>query len=247
MVSRLNILIYSPYKEAGAVHVEIFLRKGYGRINGGTRLLEMAADSREATLGNSARSKSTNAIDVEQTHIGEWSSTPATRRTAAARAVARSCGADITSTTAGKSMYGGFWSKRPYPAPLRSTPLSHFPTQTLLSSVPTIDTSASFGVLGFSRMHTAHIGGSLAAKPTRGGCGLYCSDQSVPDIIGCRPGHDRRHMRIDKRQPIRAMVLPPIPVPKGKGSLCHEEGCDGRNSYYIGRGCVWIESRPLTT
>jgi hypothetical protein len=32
-----------------------FGEEGYGRINGGTRVLELAADSREAALGHGAR------------------------------------------------------------------------------------------------------------------------------------------------------------------------------------------------
>jgi hypothetical protein len=65
---RLNILRYSPNKETGAVHMKIFWREGYGRINGGARVLEPAADSREALLGEGARSTSISALEVEHTH-----------------------------------------------------------------------------------------------------------------------------------------------------------------------------------
>jgi hypothetical protein len=58
-----------------------------------------------------------------------------------------------------KTMSGGFWIKHPYMAPLTSESRSDFPNQPLLSSVPTVDMSASCGVLGLSRWYSASIGG----------------------------------------------------------------------------------------
>jgi hypothetical protein len=55
-----------------------------------------------------------------------------------------------------KILHGGFWLQRPYTAPLRSEPLPEFPTQLLHLSIPTIDMSASSGVLGLSRKQLAH-------------------------------------------------------------------------------------------
>jgi hypothetical protein len=119
------------------VHVK-FGREGYGRSArtllarrvradmSWLRALELAAESREATLGKGAGSTSTTTPDVEHTNPRGWSSTPVARRIAAARGAARSCGADFRS---GKSMYGGFRLKLPYPTPLRSEPQSDFPTQ----------------------------------------------------------------------------------------------------------------------
>jgi hypothetical protein len=60
-----------PDKATGAVHVKFFWRKGYGRINGGTRVLEVAADIREATPRKGARSTLASAHEVEQTHPGD--------------------------------------------------------------------------------------------------------------------------------------------------------------------------------
>jgi hypothetical protein len=59
-----------------------------------------------------------------------------------ARGATRSRGAYIRSAAAGKTMNGGLWLTRMYPASLRSEPRSDFPTQRLPSSVPTIDRSA---------------------------------------------------------------------------------------------------------
>jgi hypothetical protein len=47
------------------VHVKVFGREVFGRIIGGMRVLELAADSREATLGNEGRS-----LDVDQRSRG---------------------------------------------------------------------------------------------------------------------------------------------------------------------------------
>jgi hypothetical protein len=46
---RLSTHIYSPVM-AGTMSAEFFGEEGYGRINGGTRVLELAADSWEAAL-----------------------------------------------------------------------------------------------------------------------------------------------------------------------------------------------------
>jgi hypothetical protein len=145
-----NIVKYSPDKEAGAVPWTFIWREGYGRISGGTRVLELAADSQEATPRKGARSTSNIAHEVEHTHLRGWSSTPTTRRTTAARGAARYGGADFRSAAAGKTLYGGFWLKFPNPAPSASEPRSDYPTQPLLLSV-------SCGVLGLSQRHTARI------------------------------------------------------------------------------------------
>jgi hypothetical protein len=52
------------------VFVKCFWRGGYRRINGGTRVLELAADSREATPWKGARSTSTTAPEVKHSHLG---------------------------------------------------------------------------------------------------------------------------------------------------------------------------------
>jgi hypothetical protein len=67
-----------------------------------------------------ARSTSTSAHVVEQTHPRGWNSTQATRRKAGARGAGRSGGVDFRSCAAKKTMYGGVRLQRPYPAPLRS-------------------------------------------------------------------------------------------------------------------------------
>jgi hypothetical protein len=90
--SRVHTLIYSPSKEAGPVPLTYFWREGYGRITGGTQVLEMAADSRNH------RSEG-RSPDVDQcspgraSHQGKCSST--SKRTAAARGEAWYGGADI--------------------------------------------------------------------------------------------------------------------------------------------------------
>jgi hypothetical protein len=48
--------------------VKHFGREGYGRINGGTRVLELAADGRQALPEECARSTSTTAHEVEHTY-----------------------------------------------------------------------------------------------------------------------------------------------------------------------------------
>jgi hypothetical protein len=166
------------------VRVKSFWREVNGRINGGTRVLEVSADSRKVVLGKGARSTSTIAHEVEHTHPRGWSSAPTTRRTSAAKGAARFSGADIRLVAAGKLMYGGFRLKLPYPASLRSEPRYDFPTQPLPSSVLSIDRSASCGVLRLSRKDTAHVGALLLAQATRGGYGRYCSDQAQPETIG---------------------------------------------------------------
>jgi hypothetical protein len=59
------------------------------RINGRTRVVQVEDDSREAPLGKGTRPTTTNAYEVEHTHPRGWSSTPTTRRTAAARGPSR--------------------------------------------------------------------------------------------------------------------------------------------------------------
>jgi hypothetical protein len=52
---QLNTHICSPVT-AGTMSAEcLFGEEGYGRISGGTRVLELAADSLEAALGHGAR------------------------------------------------------------------------------------------------------------------------------------------------------------------------------------------------
>jgi hypothetical protein len=63
--SRLNTLIYSPDKKKGAMHVKICWQEGYGRINGGTWVLELAADNRGAMPRTGPRSTSTSAHEVD--------------------------------------------------------------------------------------------------------------------------------------------------------------------------------------
>jgi hypothetical protein len=70
---------------------------GTGRIIGGTRLLELAADNREAALGKGVRSSSTIAHEVDHTYLWGLHSTPTTRRIAAARGAARLGGVDFRS------------------------------------------------------------------------------------------------------------------------------------------------------
>jgi hypothetical protein len=113
---RLNAYRYSPDKEVGdEVSVKHFWRRRYGRISGGTRVLEPAADSREPTLEKGARSKSTIAHEVEHTNPRGWSSTPTMRRTTAARGAARCGGALVLDRPPPeKTTYGGYWLKRPY-------------------------------------------------------------------------------------------------------------------------------------
>jgi hypothetical protein len=54
---------------------------GHGRISGGTRVLELAAESREAALGYGARSTSTSMLTQSRPKWGI--TTPTTRRTIA--------------------------------------------------------------------------------------------------------------------------------------------------------------------
>jgi hypothetical protein len=72
------------------------------------RVLEMEADSRDAAIGEGARSVLTNAHEVEQTHPRERNSTSTLRRTAAARGAARYSSADFTSAAAKTTPYVGF-------------------------------------------------------------------------------------------------------------------------------------------
>jgi hypothetical protein len=59
--SRHNTPRYSPDNETGAVYVKYFFGEEgmYGRISGGMRVSELAADNREAALGKGARYSST--------------------------------------------------------------------------------------------------------------------------------------------------------------------------------------------
>jgi hypothetical protein len=84
------------------VSSKCFWRRGYHRISGGTRVLELAVDIWEASLGKGARSTSTSAHEVEHTHPGGWSATSAARRTAAATRVTRYGGVDLRSAASGK-------------------------------------------------------------------------------------------------------------------------------------------------
>jgi hypothetical protein len=70
-------------------------------------------------------------------------------------------------------LYGRFRSKRPYPAPLGSESRFDFPTQPLISSVPTINMSASCGVLRvIAKAHRKYRrAGPLTTLTTRGGTG----------------------------------------------------------------------------
>jgi hypothetical protein len=194
--------------------MKCFLREGYGRINGGTRLLGLAADNREGALGKGSRSTSTNPLEIERTHAWGWSSTPSSRRTAAARGAAQFGGADSRSAAGGTPMCGGFWLKLLYPAPLRSEPRSSFPTQPLLSSVPTIDRSASGYVPGLSRKHAARMYMRPPSNVShKGGYGRYCTDQPVPETVGSRRGHDKRDGRSDY---VVAMIFYSLPRREGK-------------------------------
>jgi hypothetical protein len=51
---QLNTHIYS-HVAAGTMSTEFFGEEGYGLVIGGTRVLELAADSWEAALGHGAR------------------------------------------------------------------------------------------------------------------------------------------------------------------------------------------------
>jgi hypothetical protein len=51
----LNAHIYSTVTARTMSADCFFGEEGYGRMSGGTRVLEMAADSREAALGHGAR------------------------------------------------------------------------------------------------------------------------------------------------------------------------------------------------
>jgi hypothetical protein len=66
------------------------MERRYGRINGGTRVLELAAESREASLGYGARSTSTNMLTSSRPKEG--STTTTSRRNVATGGAARSGG-----------------------------------------------------------------------------------------------------------------------------------------------------------
>jgi hypothetical protein len=64
----LILLIYRPIWGDGAcIFKSVWRRRWYGRISGGTRLLELAADNREATPWQGARLTLTNALEVKHT------------------------------------------------------------------------------------------------------------------------------------------------------------------------------------
>jgi hypothetical protein len=66
--SRLNTYNYSPDKEEREGVIVKTMRERYGRIiSGGTRVLDMAADNRQAAQGKGARTTSNNDLEVEQT------------------------------------------------------------------------------------------------------------------------------------------------------------------------------------
>jgi hypothetical protein len=52
---RLSTHIYSPVLTGTMSAEYVFDEEGYGRISGGTRVLELAADNWEASLGHGAR------------------------------------------------------------------------------------------------------------------------------------------------------------------------------------------------
>jgi hypothetical protein len=66
---------------------ECVVARGYGRISGGTRALELAAESREASLGYGARSTSTSLLTLSRPK--EDSTTPLARRAVAMGGAAR--------------------------------------------------------------------------------------------------------------------------------------------------------------
>jgi hypothetical protein len=99
---------YMSHLGGGACIVMTMWRRGkYGRISGGTRVLELAADSREATIGCGARSTSTSVLTSTRPKGG--SKTTTARRTVAIGEAARSGGGVILmSSRRRKTRYGGF-------------------------------------------------------------------------------------------------------------------------------------------
>jgi hypothetical protein len=88
--------------------MSVWWRGGYGRINGGTRALELATVIREVAPGKGARSLSTSHVPVEpsrgeshdMTHAGSWSL--AEERLGEAAAI-------LMISRRRKSMYGGLF------------------------------------------------------------------------------------------------------------------------------------------
>jgi hypothetical protein len=84
------LLRYRPIWEEGAcIFRSARGRRGNGRINGGTRMLERAAESKEEALGYGARSTSITLPTLSRPKGG--STTPAARRIVATGGAAR-CG-----------------------------------------------------------------------------------------------------------------------------------------------------------
>jgi hypothetical protein len=94
-----------------------------------------------------------------------------------------------------------FGRKSPYPASLRFGPQTHFVPQSLPSSVPAIDMSASCAVLGLlSRPHNARIRQRLGIVSHKGRVRAVRREfavQHVPETTSNRPGQDRRVGRSD--------------------------------------------------
>jgi hypothetical protein len=75
------------------VYVECFWQRGYGRINYMWRVLGLAVDIHETTLGKGSHRHSTSMyVDVETTRGG--STTPSKRRSVATRGAVWSSGGD---------------------------------------------------------------------------------------------------------------------------------------------------------
>jgi hypothetical protein len=70
----------------------VWKRGGYGRSSGGTRVVKLAAESQEATLGYGARSTSTNMLTSRRPKGGQHDTN--NMRIVATRGVARSGGGD---------------------------------------------------------------------------------------------------------------------------------------------------------
>jgi hypothetical protein len=75
-------LRYHPiWGDGASVVMSVWCRRGDGRISGGTRVFESAAESREAALGYGARSTPTSPLNSSRPKEG--SMTTAARRTVA--------------------------------------------------------------------------------------------------------------------------------------------------------------------
>jgi hypothetical protein len=208
-------------------------------------VFELAVDSREAPLGKGARSTSTNAHEVNHIRPGGWSSTLAARRRTEREERHGMVALILDCLPPDRTMHGGFRLQRPYTAPLRSEPRYDFPTQPLPSSVPTINMSASCGVLAWSsRKHTARIRLPRQRKPQgEGAYGRYFTDQPVPKTIGSRPGHDRRDGRSDIRQLIVAIIFSFMPRREVEAYARWKSATGGATN--ISDECVHGSSRDL--